>query len=468
VIETGARSRISGRIATLTGSPTRLAVTIFVGALAVRAVVALAVTVLVGGGLVPDESTFWRLGRGVADGTSGWTKYERGVHSATPGFLWLVWAIGELPLGESLLAPRLVIAIFGAVTAAAAAVLAWMVAGRRAAIAAGLLVSLWPSQVLFSSLLLRDAIAWAALTVLAVLVAVGMRARGRRHIVLGGVGVLLLVSALVTVRWGTGLVAGSLLLPAALAYPRRLRPVAVGAAAVVLASVSLTVALPRFGLTGDGADEAVPVAPSEQEVARSATVTDGRAGSPTETDPVVEEPGDVLDPDGRGAVFDHTADRRAATAAGACTALDDADAGTLRQLGTGTVAVLLGPAPWHPVCSTLGRVAQVETAFWYLLLVLAGLGVGRVTDRRAMVLPVLVAVALTVGYALGDGNVGTAYRHRGEFTWVVLILAGAALAGFWRARSTREGAGERPARPQPERASVPSAGSTRGEAEPQP
>jgi hypothetical protein len=41
--------------------------------------------------------------------------------------------------------------------------------------------------------------------------------------------------------------------------------------------------------------------------------------------------------------------------------------------------------------------------------------------------PILVGGGILVMYALTEGNIGTAYRHRGEFVWVVAILGSSGL-----------------------------------------
>jgi hypothetical protein len=57
-----------------------------------------------------------------------------------------------------------------------------------------------------------------------------------------------------------------------------------------------------------------------------------------------------------------------------------------------------------------------------------------------MVFPVIVATGIVIQYALSEGNVGTAYRHRGEFVWVVALLAALGAHAIvrtgldWRAR----------------------------------
>jgi hypothetical protein len=85
--------------------------------------------------------------------------------------------------------------------------------------------------------------------------------------------------------------------------------------------------------------------------------------------------------------------------------------------------------------------ARLESLVWYPLLLLAVVGLWASRKHlRDMTFPLLVGGGVLVVYALTEGNIGTAYRHRGEFVWVVILLAmlGAnALLEKRKARTTR-------------------------------
>ncbi len=60
------------------------------------------------------------------------------------------------------------------------------------------------------------------------------------------------------------------------------------------------------------------------------------------------------------------------------------------------------------------------------MLVLALTGLFRIRRHLApLAFPVLAGGAVLVTYALTEGNIGTAYRHRGELVWAVALLAAA-------------------------------------------
>jgi hypothetical protein len=98
--------------------------------------------------------------------------------------------------------------------------------------------------------------------------------------------------------------------------------------------------------------------------------------------------------------------------------------------------IALRPLPWEAIAPGRApgiRLAGAEDVFWYPVLALALCGLFVLRGRlRFMAFPLLVGAATAFMYGVTEGNVGTAYRHRGEFVWVAALLAAAALQ--WMAR----------------------------------
>jgi hypothetical protein len=109
-------------------------------------------------------------------------------------------------------------------------------------------------------------------------------------------------------------------------------------------------------------------------------------------------------------------------------------------LPEGLTVILLRPFPWEIGSggSTGVRLAGAETVLWYPLLAIAIVGLVAVRRRLAVLaFPLLAGAATAVMYGLSEGNVGTAYRHRGEFVWVVALLAAAGAERIARALAGR-------------------------------
>jgi hypothetical protein len=110
---------------------------------------------------------------------------------------------------------------------------------------------------------------------------------------------------------------------------------------------------------------------------------------------------------------------RAGTATGASAIEPDADVSTLGRalvfLPKGLAYFLFGPFPW-----TIGNVRQASTLpemlFLYALVPSIVTGIAHLIRHRLRdaVMVLLVTAALTFGYALGQANQGTAYRHRAQ------------------------------------------------------
>jgi hypothetical protein len=117
---------------------------------------------------------------------------------------------------------------------------------------------------------------------------------------------------------------------------------------------------------------------------------------------------------------------------GAASSFEQADISTpsaaLAFLPTGLALFLLAPFPWM-----LGSIRQVlavpETLFFYWLLphMFRGLKHLVTHDLASSLMVVLLTTALTLGYALGEGNAGTAYRHRAQMLPFFLFFAAVGL-----------------------------------------
>jgi 4-amino-4-deoxy-L-arabinose transferase-like glycosyltransferase len=392
----GRRRSLATRLSAVERRPVLAA---FAVAIVVRSVVAVVITIGWGGSLFLDDTTYSRIAQAAADGRlSSLGPYPEWLYERTGTLLVPITGLYEV-LGPVELAGQLYVALLGAVTAALTTRLALEVVDRRFALLAGLLVALLPSQVLWSSIIMKDAAVWACLSALAIVVAIAADSAGRKLALLG-VAALALLVLLGFLRLQTLEVACVALVLATIvsdACQRRLR---------VVVAVAFLICVPlAFGMGVAGASY----------VAHA------------------QDPGW----------------QRALNAQGARSAIDEAtaDTGVVRQLSylpKGLTVVGLRPWPWESAGGSLGvQLARAETLVWYPLVVLAFVGLGGVwRRRRALAFPVLTAGAVLVMYGVTEGNLGTAYRHRGELVWAIVLLATLGLERLVRGRqaSTRAGA----------------------------
>lgn len=371
--------------------------TIFLLALGIRVLVAVGIAIVNPHEIAPDGIGYSNLAAQAANGhTSAWSAYYHWLYTRTGALLVPLTGLYEL-FGVHQLVGQLLVGLLGAVTAALTTRLAMELTSKRWAILAGLIVALLPSQVVWSSLILKDPMVWMCLAGMAVTIAVAGRSSGLRLLALGLVAGGLLV-VLGYLRFQTMVVAAWALMLAAVVGPRVGRIPRVGGA------IALGVLIPwlAFSLGPAGVLVVNSTPPPSQQRALSAQ----GANSPI---------------------------------AGS----DLGDQGELRadigHLPTGLSAMLIQPYPWRAGGSVYLNLARIQDLIWYPLLLLAFVGLVMLRRRhlRVMAFPVIAGGTILILYALTEGNLGTAFRHRGEFEWVIALLAGFGLLQLVSRRAQR-------------------------------
>jgi hypothetical protein len=105
---------------------------------------------------------------------------------------------------------------------------------------------------------------------------------------------------------------------------------------------------------------------------------------------------------------------------------------TLAHLPNGLTHALFAPVPW---VITRGHdlLTAPEMLLWYVLMVAAAVTLVRARDRRWLfVPPVVFVLSFLVSMALTEGNVGTVFRHRAMVIPFVIVLAAPSL--LWLGR----------------------------------
>lgn len=283
---------------------------------------------------------------------------------------------GGLHLATALLASRIAHQVYGAA------------AGRMCFI----LVAFFPSLVVYSSVNIRDSLSWF---LIALALRGAMMARDQGRAIAGGVLLSLGLAGMGFVRPYIMLmllisIAGAQLLT----RPKRL-PYAI-ATLMALVLVGL-IAGPRVGVSLDMISYE-----SLREIQNARLVLDagGSAGGLG---------GDVSTP-----------------------------LQALLMLPKGLAFFLLSPFPWQ-ISNARQALAVPEVLLWLGLLVVALRQVVRdfaVQPTRVATL-FLPALAISLTYALMEGNAGTANRHRGQMAMVVMVFASQPLAGLGATRRQR-------------------------------
>lgn len=409
----------------------------------------------------------------VAAGNRGrWDPYTHELYRATFAFLGPIALIFEI-FGPVVVVGQLYVALLGALTAAATSRLALELMPARWALLAGLIVGFLPSQILWSSLILKDAAVWVSLATLALVAAVAARSIGWRLLPLAaaaagclialghlrahtmvvaswavamgsvfGIGKWRLprsaacVALAVGVPWLVGFgPAGWTLVTDSGSLERRRLHNAIGAAS---AFVETQPDPSDSSATPDETQETIVALKTRAEDLRERAIAAAdtpRTGSPR---PPSQKREELLL--AKAAALDAQAkelEQRVADDPPAAQETGEPE-GTLEpslaHLPLGLRVMLFEPVPWEPAGSTTHRLARWEAVVWYPVLAFALIGLLAARKHaRALTFPLLVGGGTLLVYALAEGNIGTAFRHRGEFVWVVALLAalGAATARRW-------------------------------------
>lgn len=426
--------------------------TIAVMALVPRLVLA-AATFASGKTIVGDEAQYFDLARSVASGKTAeewFPQYGQSLYDSTWAF------VAPLRLAFDVLWPSRIIGqlwavTFGVVVSGLTYVLATFVVPRRWALAAGLAVAVLPSQILWSSIVLRESLVWTGLVGAAIGVAIACRATLKQAAIGGAIVVasLLLLGALrdqtmlaatyalpigllvgaarhrlvlalasiaivvIVPLWSDAGVAGWELIQRQVPSLQRTRTnLAIGADSAFTGTTLLvpaTTTIPKPLVGYEPRPYPMPVPQPGSPVTTSTLPSPTTTAPPTTTTLPPLEPGQsyIQAPSGTVYVVEETA------------------RSNLRAIPNGAVAVLLRPFPWEiSGSSTPVMLAGFENIIWYLAYALAVLAVLLAWRRlRTLAYPV-VALAAVLGMAfLTQGNLGTSFRHRGQLFPFFAVLA---------------------------------------------
>lgn len=424
--------------------------TVFFVAFVSRIIFAMGSAILIEGPLIPDEGQYIELASYVADGRTPeewFPGYGQSLYDSVRTFIVPLVGLFEV-FGTHRIVGQLFSAVAGAGAATATAALARQFLTPRFAAGAGLVVALLPSQLLFSAVVLREAHVWLALT----LVALGSayivsedRRRTAAGLVASAAGLLALAylreQTLLLAAWAFGL---AMLLAGG---PTR-SWVARGALGVFVALFAplltgsgvagrdlVTHALPNASNTrtvlSQGAESAFdPVERNEPYSVNSQSRRDEPSAGKEPVGPPC--PGCDVDADKDGA--DENGAGADAIARRSETINEEANVTkSLGHVPRGLIDVGFRPLPWNATDGTTLLFARVENLAWYTLYLLALLGcvvsLRRRAARNALLFTILVVGMLLAASAMTQGNLGTAFRHRGQILWGTAVLA--ALGAHW-------------------------------------
>ena len=438
----------------------------FLVALGVRVVFAVSSNLFHEGVLIPDEGQYLTLAMAASEGNltpEFWPGYGQSLFDSTRTFMWpltaLFWIFGPFRIVGQILA-----AVFGAATAAASAGLADRFLRRPFALAAGLTVALFPSQILWSSVVLRESLIWAVLAAMALIVGYSRPLDSRGRIVFSVMLLGLLFVAMAWLRVQTAAIALWCLIPVLLSESGR-RTVR------ILSTVCLLVVVPWLVGLGPGASSFAGAAIERMGISRSymslsaeSSVVEAakleemfaeiaanfgvdiadvinREGRRNESSVVEAAPFSLSDcvehlsrsrggDSGTGNVRSSLVDRPSADwvcisdSSDEILIVDNRLITSVKRVPGGLLDTLIRPLPWEASRNLGVLFAGLESILWVAMYALAVCGVWMSNERyRLLAFPALLVFTIGLSGAVTHGNLGTAFRHRGQILFALVVLA---------------------------------------------
>ena len=432
--------------------------------------------------LAPDSVQYLAVTEAAADGrlATFWFGYGESLFQSTRTFTLQILLLFEV-FGPSRFAAQCVAVLYGVLAAVLTVVIARRLVRPGYALSAGLVVALLPSQIAFSSAAIRESLIWCllALTIFFVF------RSGRSERALGSIGWMvatagpiflmsyLRVHSALLVTW---CLIGGLLLKGRTRLGRSLAvvllvvllPVFMGMGpggveyasasakglgtvrAVLAMSAESAIAAPSMfdesvvvagdptlcsecpllpandGSANEGSATLDPSMPAE-----SANAAGGSTSGPTpgaasavcgvECDVAPSLPGDILE---RVTELNTTNQKFIVDAEGRHIMLDNDLEATLASFPHGLVSVTLRPFPWEADGGFGRTAAALESPIWLLLILLSVVGIVAKWRSSDEAIFLMVQVALFTGAAaVTQGNLGTAFRHRGQVLVALAVLS---------------------------------------------
>jgi len=408
----------------------------------VRVVVAVVSGIFHEGVLVPDEVSYLRiadlkstgdlslpptqrcLSLAVADGTQYYCNYWQGLFNSTRTFSWpltsLFWVFGPHRLLGQLLA-----GLAGATAAAVTARLATQLLRPPFGLGAGLVVALLPSQILFSSVALRESTIWLLLAGIGLLVSLSARQKRVDILVLSALGIGLLFVLLAWLRLQTAVLALWCVVPvfAIVGKSRQIR---------VLLAIGVLVVFPI--LVGVGPAGSGFIMSSIERLGYSRNVMS--LGADTAFNYTAwSESGSSVVPSASNSMTEVQvgALNILSREVGALNILsrevgNESVSDTILILPSGLYNSMVRPVLWSVSdlrnASSSHAMAALEAPAWIVGYLFAGFG-GYSNRRRLEIVgyPILFVIAIALSGAVTHGNLGTAFRHRGQIVFALAVLA---------------------------------------------
>ena len=430
--------------------------------------------------LIPDEGTYVELATLAADGRINdfcCGGYGPALYSSIRLFMWQLHGLVEL-FGFRPWILQMPAVLYGAAGAYVVSRIAGRFVSARWTLFVGLVMALLPSAMLHSSTVLRESLIWLLVAGVAWLVFAWTEDSGRGRLVISSAGLLLAVVGLGWLRDQTAILVVYSLVPVSLLV-RSQRRERIGLVLVLLVVGPWLTASGPAGLqlvqnsalnlgsirtwmsmeaessfvSNDVLDELVALSSVGIEPSSSGEES-GAAGMSIEAESSVVS-NDVLDElvtlsSGEEAGAMRIAKRKTKSVIiegkrfniiDGNLIVDNSMMASIRSVPNGLAAFFIRPLPWEVTGenSLAFRLASVENILWLVGYGFALFGIRPLWRQHPAMLVFGASYLLLIGLgaSVTQGNLGTAFRHRIQVLWVVVLLAALGGDRLWQSRQVR-------------------------------
>ena len=428
--------------------------------------------------LIPDEGSYVELAVLANDGRINdfcCGGYGPALYSSSKLFIWQIHGLVAL-FGPRTWILQLPAVLFGAAGAFVVSRIAGRFVSAKWALFAGLVMAFLPSAILHSSTVLRESLIWALVVGAAWLVIAWTEDSGLGRLVICSAGLLLAVVGLGLLRDQTAVLVAWSLVPVALLVRNQRRErlglvvvllvvgpwvTASGPAGLLLLDHSFErLGTIRAWMSGEaesafvsfdslgGRDFFLPFDAGEvrARAAEEAEIVPEQTTPPSSG----AQYADGRLSAGAGAVamaqreiVEVLKDGRSFSVVGGNLLVDNSMVENLKTIPNGLAAFYLRPFLWEATAeqSFKLRLASAENILWLLLYGFALFGIRPLWRLHPALLVFVASYFLSVGLgaSVTHGNLGTAFRHRLQILWVVVLLAVVGGERLWKRRQSRSG-----------------------------
>ena len=97
---------------------------------------------------------------------------------------------------------------------------------------------------------------------------------------------------------------------------------------------------------------------------------------------------------------------------------------SISRIPRGIINTMIRPFPWEARRDFFVSTAALESGLWWALYTLSGIGLySNRQNLRKIIFPLLIIGLLVLSGAVTHGNLGTAFRHRGQGLFIFAVFA---------------------------------------------